>query len=196
MKALRLVMLWALTIFSSQLWGYSSTTELTYRYDAFDSYFFSLNTQPETQNRNYDENSNFRYSGRKYIDSYYQKKTQSGSFFVFEVGFVATKGLLNPQTIRFTQDSIKGTFKDGRSVTGLIDALKSGAVKASDLPAIRTFTRDGQLFSLDNRRLFAFQQAGVKIRTVPATASEIANEAFKFTSKNGGTSIRVRGGGG
>ena len=109
---------------------------------------------------------------------------------------LATKGLLNPQTIRFTQDSIKGTFKDGRSVTGLIDALKSGAVKASDLPAIRTFTRDGQLFSLDNRRLFAFQQAGVKIRTVPATASEIANEAFKFTSKNGGTSIRVRGGGG
>jgi len=92
MKALRLVILWALTIFSSQLWGYSSTTELTYRYDVFDSYFFSLNTQPETQNRNYDENSNFRYSGRKYIDSYYQKKTQSGSFFVFEVGFVATKG--------------------------------------------------------------------------------------------------------
>ena len=28
MKALRLVMLWALTIFSSQLWGYPSTTEL------------------------------------------------------------------------------------------------------------------------------------------------------------------------
>ncbi|MEZ8652329.1 hypothetical protein AB6D92_25880 [Vibrio splendidus] len=78
---------------------------------------------------------------------------------------------------------------------GLIDDLKSGKVTANDLPAIRTFERDGKVFSLDNRRLKAFQEAGVPIRTKPATADEIANEAFKFTSKNEGASIRVRGGG-
>ncbi len=33
------------------------------------------------------------------------------------------------------------------------------------------------------------------LSTKPATADEIANEAFKFTSKNEGVSIRVRGGG-
>ncbi|WP_250655931.1 hypothetical protein [Alkalimarinus coralli] len=78
---------------------------------------------------------------------------------------------------------------------GLIDDLKSGKVTADDLPAIRTFERDGKVFSLGNRRLKAFQEAGVPIRTKPAAADEIANEAFKFTSKNKGASIRVRGGG-
>ena len=78
---------------------------------------------------------------------------------------------------------------------GLIDDLKSGKVTAKDIPAIRTFQKDGQTFSLDNRRLKAFQEAGVPIRTRPATAQEIANDAFKLTSKNGGSSVKVRGGG-
>jgi filamentous hemagglutinin len=101
--------------------------------------------------------------------------------------------LKDPNTIRFTQDSIKNTFKDGHTLTELIDDLKSGRVSADDLPAIRIFEKDGKIFSLDNRRLKAFQEAGVQIRTIPA--DEIANEAFKFTTTNNGTSIRVRGGG-
>ncbi len=109
--------------------------------------------------------------------------------------FAVAKGLVDPRTIRFTQDSIKSTFKDGRSLRGLIDDLKSGKITSDGLPAIRTFERDGKLYSLDNRRLKAFQEAGVPIRTRPATADEIANETFKFTSKNGGASIRVRGDG-
>ena len=77
----------------------------------------------------------------------------------------------------------------------LIDDLKSGKVTTNDLPAIRTFERDGKIFSLDNRRLKAFQEAGVPIRTKPTTVDEIANEAFTFTSKSEGASIRIRGGG-
>jgi len=77
----------------------------------------------------------------------------------------------------------------------LIGDLKAGRVTAADLPAIRTFVRDEKTFSLDNRRLKAFQEAGVAIKTRSATAKEIANEAFKFTSKTDGASIRVRGGG-
>ncbi|WP_299005973.1 hypothetical protein [uncultured Shewanella sp.] len=110
-------------------------------------------------------------------------------------GLGVGEGLADPSSIRFTQDSIKATFKDGRSLKDLIDDLKSGKVTANDLPAIRIFERDGKIFSLDNRRLKAFQEAGVPIRTKPATPDEIANEAFKFTSKNEGASIRVRGGG-
>lgn len=109
-----------------------------------------------------------------------------------------TNGLTDPKTIRFTQDSIKGTFgkgNNGSSLKGLIADLKNGKVTANDIPAIRTFKKNGQTFSLDNRRLKAFQEAGVSIRTRPATANEIANDAFKFTSKNGGESVRVRGGG-
>lgn len=78
---------------------------------------------------------------------------------------------------------------------GLIDDLKAGRITADDLPAIRVFEHDGKIYSLDNRRLKAFQEADISIRTKPATADEIANEAFKFTSKNDGISIRIRGGG-
>jgi hypothetical protein len=109
-----------------------------------------------------------------------------------------TKGLVNPNTIKFTQDSVKRTFgkgKSGGSLESLIKDLRSGKLNADNIPAIRTFKRDGQTFSLDNRRLKAFQEAGVRIRTRPATAEEIANEAFKFTSKNGGNTVKVRGGG-
>lgn len=77
----------------------------------------------------------------------------------------------------------------------MIDDLKAGRVGADDLPPIRTFQKDGKTFSLDNRRLKAFQEAGVPIRTVPATAKEISGESLKFTSKNGGETIRVRGDG-
>jgi hypothetical protein len=100
---------------------------------------------------------------------------------------------LKANEVRFTQNSIKSTFKNGDSVDALIQGLKSGNVSANDIPAIRIFEKDGIFYSLDNRRLYAFKQAGIEnFRSVWATAEEIANEAWKFTTKNGGTSIIVR----
>ena len=107
---------------------------------------------------------------------------------------VVTKELADTKSIRFTQDSIGSKFKDRRSVQGLIDDLKSGKVSPNDLPAIRTFQKDGLTFTLDNRRLFAAHQAGVKVKTVPATAAEIAKELpSKFTTPNQGAIIGIRG---
>ncbi|MCU7840520.1 MAG: RHS repeat-associated core domain-containing protein [Candidatus Thiodiazotropha sp. (ex Troendleina suluensis)] len=102
--------------------------------------------------------------------------------------------LRSANSIRFTQSSINKNFSDGGSVNGLIRKLRTGEVSPNDLPPIRIFRKDGQIFSLDNRRLYAGQQAGVRIRTVGATQDEILREAWKFTTKNGGESIRVRGG--
>ena len=102
-------------------------------------------------------------------------------------------GLIDPATVRFSQDSIKGTFKAGGSVDDLAAGLKAGTIKPGDIPAIRLVDKDGVLYSLDNRRLQAFQQAGVPIPYRMATPEEVAAEAFKFTTENGGTSIRVRG---
>ena len=48
------------------------------------------------------------------------------------------------------------------------------------------------MYSLDNRRLWSFQQAGVPVPYKMATPSEIANELWKFTTPNGGTAIRIR----
>ena len=105
----------------------------------------------------------------------------------------ARAGAVDPKSIRFTQDSIKGSFKSGGSLSETIEGLKSGKIDPESFPAIRTFERDEQVFTLDNWRLHVFQQAGVPIRTVPASAEEVASEAWKFTTKNGGESIRVRG---
>lgn len=104
-------------------------------------------------------------------------------------------GLVNPSTIRFSQSSVRGAFGDGGSVKGLADALRSGAVQPGDIPAIRLVERNGKYFTLDNRRLAAFREAGVDIPYRMATADEIAGEAWKFTTRNDGVSIRIGGGG-
>ena len=103
-------------------------------------------------------------------------------------------GTINPKSVHFTQDSISGRFKNGSSVENTISGLKTGAISPDNFPPIRIFEIDGTLFSLDNRRLYVFQQAGIPIKTTPATKAEITRESFKFTTKNSGTTIRVRGG--
>ena len=114
-------------------------------------------------------------------------------------GSRAVNKLNDTNTIRFTQKTagrnIDGisSFGDGRPIQGLIDDLSSGAVSSLDIKPIRVFQRDGLTFTLDNRRLLAAQQAGVKVNTVPATAAEVANEAFKFTTKTQGQFIGVKG---
>jgi hypothetical protein len=105
---------------------------------------------------------------------------------------VIRKGLINPKEVRFTQDSIKPTFSNGRKVEDLIQSLKEGKVTAYDVPPIRVFGRDGKIYSLDNRRLKAFQEANQPIRIIPATSEELSTRSFKFTSRNDGTSIRIR----
>lgn len=64
-------------------------------------------------------------------------------------------------SIRFTQDSVKSQFRDGRSTSQTIKDLRSGALQASDLPMIRVVRafESGFLFSLDNRRLRCLQKA-------------------------------------
>jgi len=105
-----------------------------------------------------------------------------------------TRSTLTSKDIRFTQDSISATFKDGSSVDDLINGLKSGKISPDDVPAIRIFEKDGVIYSLDNRRLYAFKEAGIdNINYVWATPEEIANEAWKMTTNNGGVTIRVRG---
>ncbi len=107
---------------------------------------------------------------------------------------IPNNGILDPKTIRFTQDSAKRYFKDGRSVEKLINDLKLGKVTAADVPPIKIFQSDGLTFSLDNRRLHAFQEAGVPIRVVAATAEEIAKAIrdSKFSTINEGVSIIIR----
>ncbi|MFE7974337.1 RHS repeat-associated core domain-containing protein [Streptomyces shenzhenensis] len=103
------------------------------------------------------------------------------------------QGTIAPGAVRFTQDSISANFKNGKSVRNLVDDLKTGKVTAGDLPPIRIFQKDGKIFSLDNRRLYAAREAGVNVRFVRASPAEVQNESWKFTTQNEGSSIVVRG---
>jgi hypothetical protein len=101
--------------------------------------------------------------------------------------------LLSPQSIRFSQASIKATFQDGTSIDDLAEGLQSGRIRSYDVPAIRIFERDGKLFTLDNRRLEAFRRAGIDVPVRLATLQEIADATWKFTTRDEGMSIRIRG---
>jgi RHS repeat-associated protein len=104
----------------------------------------------------------------------------------------AAKTTINPTTVRFSHDSANYTFTAGGTIDDLAAGLRSGLIKPTDVPAIRLVERDGQLFSLDNRRLEAFRRAGVEVPYRMATPQEVADEAWKFTTQNGGVSIRIR----
>ena len=103
------------------------------------------------------------------------------------------KGTINPNAVKFSQNSIKGAFSSGGSISELSTALRSGIVKPSEIPPIRLVERNGYLYSLDNRRLEAFRRAGMDVPYRMATSKEAANEAWKFSTLNNGTSIRIRG---
>jgi RHS repeat-associated protein len=104
----------------------------------------------------------------------------------------------DPNTIRFSQDNIKAAFRNVQfgTVDSLVQKLKSGLVKPEEIEPIRLVEREGHLITIDNRRLYAFREAGVPIRTRMATAREIreAIRQGKFSAGPlGSPTIRVRG---
>lgn len=100
---------------------------------------------------------------------------------------------INPKVVRFSQDSVGSGFRDGGSIDELVAGLRSGDIRPGDVPPIRVLRRDGDLYTLDNRRLEAFRQADKHIRFRVATPEEVARESYKFTTKDRGQSIRIRG---
>jgi len=100
----------------------------------------------------------------------------------------------NPFAIRFSQSSVSPTFRDGGTIEGTADELRGGRTQPRDVPSIRIFRRNGRWFTLDNRRLVAFQMAGKAIPCKLATTEEVASEAWKLTTRTEGTSIRIGGG--
>jgi hypothetical protein len=91
-------------------------------------------------------------------------------------GRLPAQGTIAPRAVRCTQDTISPNFKNGNSVRGLVDDLKAGKVAASGLPPIRIYEKDGKIYSLDNRRLYAAKEAGVSIRFVRASLEIVQRE--------------------
>jgi RHS repeat-associated protein len=104
--------------------------------------------------------------------------------------------------VRFSQDSVKASFRNGTTLNDAAAALRAGGAEAaSAYPPIRLFARNGALFTLDNRRLLVFSEAGLQVPFRMATEAEVAAEMTgpfsKFTttaSQGWGRFITVRGG--
>ena len=99
---------------------------------------------------------------------------------------------IDARSVRFSQHSVAATLRDGGSVDELAAGLRDGTIDPMTLPEICLVERDGKLYSLDNRRLYAAQQAGVSVPYRMATPDEIREERYKFTTLNDGISVEVR----
>ena len=105
------------------------------------------------------------------------------------------KGTLDPSKIRFSQDSISSNFRNGGSVDDLTQQLKNG-YDPSKVSPIRIVDYNNGIYTLDNRRLQAFQQAGVDVPYQKVEFNSLGrNDLAKFSTINEGTSIELRGGG-
>jgi hypothetical protein len=122
--------------------------------------------------------------------------TRAHAFVATNTASLADEGFISPSSVRFSQNSVSPNFSAGGSIDDLAAGLRNGSVAPGDVPQIRIFESNGQWMTLDNRRLVAFQQAGVDVPYRLATAEEIAAQTWKVTTTNGGTSITIRGGGG
>ncbi|XP_078481546.1 uncharacterized protein LOC144742627 [Ciona intestinalis] len=104
---------------------------------------------------------------------------------------------LSPAEIRFLQDSIGPYFRSGGSVNECIYDILRGRSDINTFPKIRIVKRDNLFWSLDNRRLYIFRVLEERghIRTITARLlPEFRFDEDKFTSKNNGVSIYLRGG--
>ena len=103
---------------------------------------------------------------------------------------------MDPNDIRYTQDSISKNYKEGGTVDDMIKGLKDGSIDPSDVEPIRIFKQDGKIYSLDNRRLYAFKQSGVSEIRVnwinPSTPNYSSIISKHFTTLTDGLSIIVR----
>jgi len=86
---------------------------------------------------------------------------------------------IDPYQVFYSQSSIKNTFRNGMVLEDLVSSLK-------------IVERKGVLYTLDNRRLEVFRRAGLKVPYRMATFEEITNESWKFSSKNGGVTIKIK----
>ncbi|MEC3881428.1 hypothetical protein [Parapedobacter sp. 10938] len=101
------------------------------------------------------------------------------------------KGKIDPEKVRFSQDNMRGNFKNKKSAADLTPKLKSGAVSPDAVGPIRIVEKDGLIYTLDNRRLKAFQDAGIPVNYQKLDAIP-PSEQFKFTTTNQGASIEIR----
>ncbi|CAD7932216.1 unnamed protein product [Amoebophrya sp. A25] len=101
--------------------------------------------------------------------------------------------------INFTQDSIKASFQDGKSLLSTALELARKDIEKNDIPMITVVRKDGKMWSLDNRRLAVFRLLEIagKIRKIKIEIVPFSEREDEFSRKydgGNGESILVRQG--
>ena len=102
-------------------------------------------------------------------------------------------GFIDTDRVRFSQNGYSENFgpkSPSPTVTHLANGLKSGAIDPNNVEPIRLVKFQGNIYTLDNRRLLAFHMAKKDAPYRWATREEI-DEKWEdhFTTKNGGSFI-------
>jgi hypothetical protein len=110
---------------------------------------------------------------------------------------LSARGKIDPNKIRFSQHDVSPMIRNKDRtrypLKNLVKGLKDGTIKPDEIESVRIFERDGKLWTLDNRRVHAFREAGLDIPYRFATPEETAKEAAKkMTTTNQGISIKIR----
>ncbi len=101
--------------------------------------------------------------------------------------------LINIDEIHFMQSSIKNTTGEF-TVLGNAASLKSGTLNPDVLTMSVWKDINGKVWTLDHRRLAAFKLSGLK--KAPVNFTSPTGQMWKMTTTNGGTSIKLKLGGG
>ncbi|CAF1198967.1 unnamed protein product [Adineta steineri] len=102
---------------------------------------------------------------------------------------------INPQRVRYTQISISPRFRNGQSIEQLRQDLEDGTTNVDEVSMISVVrTRSGNIWSLDNRRLWCFHHASnidrIPVRVIDKRPSWFNNRIEKIKKP---FEIRVRG---
>ena len=73
----------------------------------------------------------------------------------------------------------------------IIAGLKSGKIDPDKIKPIRIVEKEGLIFTLDHRRLYSYQQAGIDIQYIKLDHVP-EKDRKKFRTRNDGVSIIVR----
>jgi len=104
----------------------------------------------------------------------------------------ANEKVLNPKDIHFMQSSIKNATGEF-TVLGNAEALANGSLSPEVLRINVWKDANGKIWTLDHRRLGAFKLSGLQEAPVNwATPKEVKNQMWKMTTKNGGTSVKLK----
>jgi len=99
------------------------------------------------------------------------------------------------QQVQYSQESIRGFFRDSRPVGQMLRELRSGEKAVADIPKISAVLWNGTIYSADNRRLWTFKHCGMPHDSrIPVVVGTADNKFLrKLTSPSGGRTMRRRG---